>query len=87
MAILSVFFFIFDHIEGCARRIEAALRKPKAVVKIRLMDGQSKEVVLHAGYETSVEEINCQMTQMLHLNGREEGGGVHSGLEKPKIET
>ena len=39
------------------------------------MDGQSKEVVLHAGYETTVDEINFQLAQMLHLNSRDDGVG------------
>ena len=61
--------------QECARRIEEALRRPKKVVKIKLMDGQTKEVVLHAGYETTVDEINLQMTQMLHLDSKEDNGG------------
>ena len=68
--------------QGCAQRIEEALRRPKPVVNVRLMDGQSKEVVLHAGYETTVNEINFQMAQMLHLNSKEDGLGFSEAMQQ-----
>ena len=68
--------------QECARRIEEALRRPKPVVKVRLMDGQCKEVVLHAGYETTVNEINFQMAQMLHLNSKEDGIGFAEAMQQ-----
>ena len=46
------------------------------------MDGQCKEVVLHAGYETTVNDINYQMAQMLHLNAKEEGSNFSDTVQQ-----
>jgi ankyrin repeat protein len=57
--------------QACARKIEAALNRPKQVAKVHLMDGRKKDLVLNSGYETTVDELNHQMSQILHISPAE----------------